>query len=141
MHKTSISDAANRQRPQYSNIHITHILRYRQHLEEIVSIMHRICGALMFLLLPFILFLLEQSLTSDISFEYFKGIASHWVVKLIILALSWAYLHHFSAGVRHLLMDAHLGLTKDGARKSAASVLGVSLFLTALVALKLFGAF
>jgi len=136
-----MSDAAKRPRPQFSNIHVTQIVRYRMPLAAIVSILHRISGALMFLLFPFILYLLEQSLISEISFEYFKGIASHWLVKLIILALCWSYLHHFSAGIRHLMMDVHIGLSKDGARKSAAVVLGVSLFLTALVALKLFGAF
>lgn len=136
-----MSDAAKRPRPQFSNIHVTQIVRYRMPLAAIVSILHRISGALMFVLLPFILYLLEQSLMSEISFEYFKGIASHWFVKLVILALCWAYLHHFSAGIRHLMMDVHIGLSKDGARKSAAAVLGISLFLTALVALKMFGAF
>ena len=95
----------------------------------------------MFLLLPFVLYLLDKSLTSEISFEYFKGYASHFLVKLAILALAWAYLHHFCAGVRHLLMDLHMGLDKDSARKSAVGVFAVSLPLAALVALKLFGVF
>jgi succinate dehydrogenase / fumarate reductase cytochrome b subunit len=110
-------------------------------LAGLVSILHRISGALMFVLLPFILFLLEKSLTSEISFEYLKGFASHWFVKLLILSLAWAYLHHFCAGIRHLIMDAHIGLSREGARKSAATVLAVSLSLAALVALKLFGVF
>ena len=63
------------------------------------------------------------------------------MLELIILALSWAYLHHFAAGIRHLFMDMHMGLSKEGSRHSAASVLAISLFLTLLVALKLFGAF
>jgi succinate dehydrogenase / fumarate reductase cytochrome b subunit len=62
-------------------------------------------------------------------------------VKLVILALAWAYLHHFCAGIRHLLMDVHLGLDKDSARKSSVAVFAVSLPLAALVGLKLFGAF
>jgi len=136
-----MSEAVKKARPQFSNIHITEIVRYRMPLSAMVSILHRISGALMFLLLPFILFLLEKSLTSEISFEYFKSIASHWFVKLVILALAWAYLHHFSAGIRHLFMDAHIGLSKEGSRKTASSVLIISLVLTALVALKLFGAF
>jgi succinate dehydrogenase / fumarate reductase, cytochrome b subunit len=106
-----------------------------------VSIMHRISGALIFLLLPFILYLFETSLFSEIAFEHFKGIVSHWFVKLILLGLAWAYLHHFCAGIRHLLMDLHFGLSKDGARKSSIAVYAISLPLTALVALKLFGAF
>jgi succinate dehydrogenase / fumarate reductase cytochrome b subunit len=50
-------------------------------------------------------------------------------------------MQHFCAGVRHLVMDTHIGLDKDSARKSAAAVLVVSLTLTFIVALKLFGVF
>ncbi len=128
-------------KPQFRNINITDIARYRLPLAGILSILHRISGALMFVLLPFILLLLDKSLMSEISFEYFKGIVSHWFVKLIILALCWAYLHHFCAGIRHLFMDVHFGLSKEQAKKSAALVLAISLPLTALVALKLFGVF
>jgi succinate dehydrogenase / fumarate reductase cytochrome b subunit len=136
-----MSESAKKARMSFSNIHITEIVRYRMPPSAYVSILHRISGALMFLLLPFVLYLLEKSLTSEISFDYLREFASHWFVKLIILALAWAYLHHFTAGVRHLFMDAHIGLTKDGSRKTATGVLVVSLVLTALVALKLFGAF
>jgi succinate dehydrogenase / fumarate reductase cytochrome b subunit len=133
-----MSEAAKKSRPQYSNIHITQLVNYRLPLSGLVSILHRISGFLMFLLLPFVLYLLERSITSEISFDYLRGFASHWFVKLIILALSWAYLHHFIAGIRHLFMDMHVGLSKEGARNSAATVLAISLFLALLVALKLF---
>lgn len=136
-----MSEAVKKNRPRFDNIQVTQIVRYRMPLAGLVSILHRISGALMFLLLPFILYLLEKSLISEISFEHFKGIASHWFVKLVILVLAWGYLHHFCAGIRHLFMDLHVGLDKDSARKSAAGVLAVSLGLTALVALKLIGAF
>lgn len=136
-----INGVVKKERPEFRNIHLTDIARYRMPLAALVSVLHRISGALIFLLLPFILYLLNSSLTSEISFDYFKGFASGWFVKLIILALSWAYLHHFCAGIRHLIMDTHVGLDKDSARKSAGSVLVVSLLLAALVALKLFGVF
>ncbi|OWW18127.1 succinate dehydrogenase [Noviherbaspirillum denitrificans] len=110
-------------------------------LAAYVSILHRASGAMMFVLLPFVLFLLEKSLTSEISFEYFKGFTSNWFVKLVILALVWAYLHHFCAGIRHLLMDVHVGVDKESGRKSAVAVLAISLPIAALVALKLFGVF
>ena len=126
---------------RFTNIHVTDILRYRLPAAGFVSILHRISGAMMFLLLPFILYLFDLSITSEISFAYLAGFASHWFVKLLILAISWAYLHHFCAGVRHLVMDAHIGLSKEGAAKSARSVFLVSVPLTALVALKLFGGF
>ena len=137
----SEAEAEKNQRPQFRNINLNQLIGYRLPLAGFVSILHRISGLLMFLLLPFILFLLDTSLVSETSFEYFKGITSNWFVKLVILALSWAYLHHFCAGIRHLIMDNHIGLDKDSARKSAVGVFAVSLPLALLVALKLFGAF
>jgi succinate dehydrogenase / fumarate reductase, cytochrome b subunit len=137
----SEAEAEKNQRPQFRNINISQIIGYRLPLAGFISILHRISGLLMFLLLPFILFLLDTSLVSESSFEYFQGITSNWFVKLIILALSWAYLHHFCAGIRHLIMDNHIGLDKDSARKSAVGVFAISLPLALVVALKLFGAF
>jgi succinate dehydrogenase / fumarate reductase cytochrome b subunit len=136
-----MSEAVEKSRRQFRNIHVAQIVQYRLPLAGIISILHRVSGALMFLLLPFILYLLDESLLSEISFEHFKGFASHWFVKLIILALTWAYLHHFCAGIRHLLMDTHVGLDKDSARKTSVAVLAISLVVTAAVALKLIGAF
>jgi succinate dehydrogenase / fumarate reductase, cytochrome b subunit len=136
-----MSEVVKPPRPQFRNIHITQIVAYRLPLAGMLSILHRISGFLMFLLLPFVLYLLELSLTSETTFDYLRGFASFWLVKLVILALAWAYLHHFCAGIRHLLMDKHIGLDKETARKSAAGVFAVSLPLAAVVALKLFGVF
>lgn len=137
----AVREAPKKERPEFRNIHVTELSNYRMPLASIVSILHRISGFMMFALLPFVLYLLEQSLRSEISFAYYQGIVSHPLVKLIILALVWGYMHHFSAGVRHLVMDAHIGLDKDSARKSSVAVLVISLALTAVVALKLFGVF
>ncbi|CAN7656201.1 MULTISPECIES: succinate dehydrogenase, cytochrome b556 subunit [Duganella] len=137
----AVREVPKKERPEFRNIHVTELSNYRLPLAGIVSILHRISGFLMFALLPFVLYLLEQSLRSEISFAYYQGIVSTPLVKLIILALVWGYMQHFCAGVRHLFMDLHYGLDKDSARKSAASVLVVSLALTLVVALKLFGVF
>lgn len=136
-----MSDSLKTSKPQFRNINITDLVHYRMTLAATTSILHRISGVLIFLLLPFILLLLDKSLMSEISFDYFKGIVSHWFVKLLILALVWAYLHHFCAGIRHLFADVHVGVDKVNGRKSAAIVLAISLPLTAIVALKLFGVF
>lgn len=133
---------AGRPRPEFRNIHVTQILGYRMPLGSIVSILHRISGGLLFLVgFPFLLYLFQQSLVSEISFESFRAIVSHWFAKLVLLALIWAYLHHLCAGIRHLFLDLHIGLEKATSRSSAAAVLAVSLTLTLLVALKIFGAF
>ena len=124
------------------NVNITDItMKYRQPPSAIVSILHRISGFGMFLMLPFLLYLLQESLRSEISFAHFAGIVDTLFVKVILLGLSWAYLHHFTAGVRHLFMDNHLALDKDAAQKTARWVLVISLALTVVVGLKLFGVF
>lgn len=139
-HKTG--SMAGAQRPQFRNIHVTQIVGYRMPLGAIVSILHRISGALIFLVgLPFLLYLFQQSLLSELSFENYRAIVSHWFAKLVLLALAWAYLHHLCAGIRHMFLDLHLGIEKQASRSSAAAVLAVSLTLTLLVALKIFGVF
>jgi succinate dehydrogenase / fumarate reductase cytochrome b subunit len=137
----AVREVPKKERPEFRNIHITDLSNYRLPPAGWVSILHRVSGAGMFLLLPFLLYLFELSLRSELSFAYFAGIASHPLVKLILLGLIWAYLQHFCAGVRHLFMDVHVAIEKDAARKTATSVLVVSLALTALAGLKLFGVF
>jgi succinate dehydrogenase / fumarate reductase, cytochrome b subunit len=132
---------SRRPRPQYRNINITQIAGYRLPLSGIISILHRVSGALLFVLLPFVLWLLDKSLLSEISFTGFKDTLSHWYVKLVVLALLWAYLHHFCAGIRHLVMDVHVGVDKDSGRQTAAAVFIVSLLLWVALAAKLFGVF
>ena len=138
----AVREAAKKGRPEFRNVGIGDITsKYRMPPSAIVSILHRVSGAGLFLMLPFLLYLLQESLLSETSFEHFRGIMSNVFVKIILLGLSWAYLHHFTAGVRHLFMDNHLALDKDAAQKTARWVLVVSLALTALVGLKLFGVF
>ncbi|WP_175915652.1 MULTISPECIES: succinate dehydrogenase, cytochrome b556 subunit [unclassified Burkholderia] len=138
-----MTDAVRKPRPEYRNIGFGDItMKYRMPLAAILSILHRVSGALLFLFLPFLLFLFDQSLTSELSFEVFKGFLSNIVVKLIVLALSWAFLHHFCAGIRHLLMDVnHDAVSKEGGKRTAVVVFVVSIALTIAMALKLFGAF
>lgn len=130
-----------KKRPEFRNIHITQLANYRLPAAGIVSILHRISGATLFLLLPLVLYLLDQSLVSENTFAAMRGFVSNWFIKLIILGLSWAYLQHFFAGIRHLAMDSHLGLEKQSSRHTSIAVLSATGFFTLLVALKLFGAF
>jgi succinate dehydrogenase / fumarate reductase cytochrome b subunit len=129
-------------RPQYRNIGVSQILSYRLPLAGIASILHRISGALMFLVgLPLVLYLFQQSLTSEISFDAYRAFVSNAFVKLVLLVVIWAYVHHFCAGIRYLLLDVHVGVTKEQAKTSAAVVIGVSVALTAVIGLKLFRVF
>lgn len=136
-----MSEAVQKNRRRFGVMTFADIAHYRLPLPAYISILHRISGAMMFFLLPFVLYLLDLSLTSELSFENLKSFTSHWFVKLLILGLVWAYLHHLTAGVRHFMMDMHMGLDKNTINKTSIIILCVSLPLTLLVALKLFGAF
>jgi succinate dehydrogenase / fumarate reductase cytochrome b subunit len=136
-----MSDLTRDDRPEYRNIHITQIINYRLPLAGIVSILHRISGALLFLTLPFLLWLFHLSLISFNTFATLKGVVDHWYVKLFLLALVWSIVHHLCAGVRFLLLDVHVGAEKPQSRVGAIWVLGVSLPVAAAIALKLFGVF
>jgi succinate dehydrogenase / fumarate reductase cytochrome b subunit len=134
--------AAQKARPQYRNIGVNQIVSYRLPPAGIVSILHRISGALLFLLgIPFSLYLLQESLTSELSFQSYRAIVGSIPGKLVLLVLIWAFVHHAIAGIRYLLLDRHVGIQKDASRTSANAVLGVTVALTAILALKLFGAF
>lgn len=136
-----MSDLTRPARPIHRNIHISQIVAYRLPPSGIVSILHRISGALLFLLLPFVLWLFDKSLTSTISFDTMKSVVSNFFVKIVLLAIIWAYLHHFVAGIRHLFLDVHIGVEKVSGQQTALAVLVVSLVLWLAFALKTFGAF
>lgn len=95
-----------------------------------VSILHRVSGAGLFLFLPVLLWLFSASLTSVDSFSTFKSVFSSLPAKVVLAGLIWAFVHHFCAGIRFLLLDLHIGIEKEAARKSAAVVLAVSIPLT-----------
>ena len=134
-------------RPVYTNLNVfKDLTTYRLPIAGIVSILHRISGLLMFLLLPLVVWLFDTSVTSEISYESFRsafdagiGFVPALIVKLAVLALIWAYLHHLIAGLRHLWMDSTHAVSKEQGRNSAIVTLVLSLALTAACGAKLFG--
>ncbi|MBC7435226.1 MAG: succinate dehydrogenase, cytochrome b556 subunit [Bdellovibrionales bacterium] len=137
-----------KKRPEFRNINaFTDLPKYRLPAAGFVSILHRVSGALMFLLMPFIIWMFDTSVSSEISFARFKaafntglGFAPGWFLKLVALALIWAFLHHFIAGLRHLWMDvSHKAVEKEFGKTSALVTLGLSVLLTLVLGAKLFG--
>ena len=126
-------------RPVYRNIGLAQLIKYRLPWAGKVSILHRISGAVLFLLLPFILYLFDQSIASELSYQKFQAFTSNILVKIICLGLIWSFLHHFCAGIRYLLLDLEIGVEKSEANRSAIIVLVIGLALTAVVGLKMFG--
>ncbi len=135
-----MSETASKSRPQYRNVTVPQILSYRLPLAGKASILHRVSGALLFLCLPLVIVpIFGRSVASP---ETFAGLAewtSNPLFKLVLLALIWGYLHHFCAGIRYLTLDLHMGSDKITAQKTAGVVFAVSLGLTVILGLKLFG--
>ena len=124
-------------RPKYLALH-----EIRLPLAGYASILHRVSGAGLFLMLPLLIWLLQLSLgSSQESAALFSAVTGNLLVKLILLGLLWAFLHHFCMGIRILLIDIHVGVEKQQAHASAVAVMVVSLALTAIFGLKLLGAY
>jgi succinate dehydrogenase / fumarate reductase cytochrome b subunit len=124
---------AARARPVYLDLP-----RIRLPVPGIVSILHRVSGALLFLVgIPLLLAGVAMSLASPESFAQLRGNFAHPLAKLLLLGLAWSYIHHFCAGVRFLLLDVHSGIELPAARRSSVVVLVVSLALTVVVGARL----
>jgi succinate dehydrogenase / fumarate reductase cytochrome b subunit len=136
-----------KKRPEFRNINaFTDLPKYRLPAPGWVSILHRISGVLMFVLLPLIIWIFDSSVSSEISYAKFRFAFNNGamgvLLKLVCLALIWAYLHHFIAGVRHVWMDvSHKAVSKSFGFASAKITLVASLLLTVVLGAKLFGVY
>jgi succinate dehydrogenase / fumarate reductase cytochrome b subunit len=138
-----------KKRPEFRNINAFRDLpTYRLPAAGWVSILHRISGVLMFVLLPFIIWMFDTSISSEYSFARFRSVFNNgvgplvpgWFVKLVALSLIWAYLHHFIAGLRHLWMDvSHKAVTQEFGTKSAMVTWISAVLITLVLGAKLFG--
>jgi succinate dehydrogenase / fumarate reductase cytochrome b subunit len=117
--------APKRNRPKNLNL-----LTIRLPIPALVSIMHRVSGAFLFMLLPLLLWVLHHSLANPTAYQLAQVFLKHPLAKLICLAVTWAYLHHACAGIRHLALDAHYGLRLNYARATSRAVLIISGLLT-----------
>ena len=125
--------AARARRPVYLNLPAI-----RMPVPAIASILHRISGALLFFVgVPVVLWGIQSSLASPESYASFRAFIAQPLVKVAALVLVWAYLHHLFAGLRHLLQDVQVGLDLKPARQSAIAAIVAALFITVLVALRL----
>ncbi|MGN1056668.1 MAG: succinate dehydrogenase, cytochrome b556 subunit [Comamonas sp.] len=142
-----MTELAKKKRPEFRNINVLEGMPHRLPVGGYVSILHRISGMLMFVLLPFIIWMFDNSLSSEYSFAKFKAVFNEgcgfipgWFITLVALAIIWAYLHHLLAGLRHLIMDVnHSAVNKSFAKTSATVVLVISIALTVILGAKLFG--
>jgi succinate dehydrogenase / fumarate reductase cytochrome b subunit len=114
-----------KQRPKYLNL-----LQIRLPVPGVISIMHRVSGAALFLLIPLLLYLLQSSLESQQGYADIKSSLATPFAKLVVIGLLWAFLHHFCAGIRYLALDLDIGTELAAARASSWAVIAVSVALT-----------
>ena len=120
-------------RPIYLNL-----MAIRQPVPAIVSILHRISGVLLILVgIPVLLWFVDATLASPERYAAVYGALTSWFGRLVLLGLAWSVFHHVLAGIRHLLLDIHVGLDLAPARRSAVIVLVVALLLTLACAVRL----
>ena len=144
---TELLSSSRPKRPEFRNLNaFSDLPGYRWPLAALVSGMHRASGLIMFLLMPFIVWMFDTSLRSEVSFARFSaaftsgiGFVPGIIVKLAALVLMWAYLHHFFAGMRHIRMDIFHTVSKEAGKSTTQIVLVMSLSLTLALGAKLFG--
>jgi succinate dehydrogenase / fumarate reductase cytochrome b subunit len=122
----------NKQRPKHLALH-----QIKLPLPGIVSVLHRISGLILFCALPLLLLMLQYSLASIETYTQLLDVLANPLLKLMLLGLLWAFLHHFCAGLRYLAIDAHYVRNLAQARNSSKAVMAVSLALTVLMGVKI----
>lgn len=140
----------NTKRPEFRNIGLftslpAYVMRFPP--SAFVSLLHRVSGLILFLLLPAIIWAFDASVSSEISFAKFSNVFENgfwfvpgWMLKLVILVVMWSFLMHMIAGLRHLWLDvSHSATEKRSAMGSAKVVLVLTGVLTVALGAKLFG--
>jgi succinate dehydrogenase / fumarate reductase cytochrome b subunit len=124
---------AQSRRPKYYDLNLAHLPP-----PGLVSILHRVSGALLFFpVLPCMLYLMQATLASDDGFSRWLEYFDKPLVKLVLLGVTWLYAHHFFAGIRYLLLDLHIGIDKAPSRTSAWIVLVLGLVATIAIGCRL----
>lgn len=114
----------NNNRPRFLNL-----WQIRLPVTGWASILHRLSGVLLFLLLPLPLYMLQLSLSGTEGFHRATLIANSLPARLVVLLLLWSLAHHLFAGIRVLLIDMEWGSGLAAARRSARLVVGLALFV------------
>lgn len=120
-------------RPVYLNL-----FAIRMPLPAVVSILHRVSGALLFLIgIPLLLCVVQRALASPDAWAQARAALDAPLARVVAIVLAWAFVHHLFAGIRHLLMDAHVGVELPAARQSAAVTMVLAIVVTLAIAVRL----
>lgn len=116
------------QRPKFLNL-----FHIRLPVTGVVSIAHRISGAMLVLLTPILIYLLDVSLRDAQGYDQARNVFDHPFVRFLAVFLIWGLAHHALAGFRHLLFDLDIGFSRAAARRSAVLVLAGGALVLALM--------
>lgn len=105
-------------RPVYLNL-----FKIRLPITGVVSFAHRVSGFLLFLALPFSIYIVDLTLASESGFEQGMRLLEHPLVQIVLLVIVWSFVHHLLAGIRYLALDFDLGVEKTSSKMSALIVL------------------
>ena len=131
-----------KKRPVYLNL-----LKIRLPLPGMISFAHRITGVILFLAIPFAVYLLDQSVQSPQAFAEVQLLLDQPLLLFVQILLLWSLAHHFFAGIRFLLIDAEIGVELTSARTGswlvllaeaitlAAIIAGLGMLITRLLAI------
>ncbi len=119
-------------RPKYLNL-----MKIRLPVPALVSILHRLSGFGMFLFAPAMLWLLQMVLQSPETFEQVQACARSWIFKVFLTGMTWAFLHHFFAGIRFLLLDVHVGIELETTRRMSRLVIALGIGGTLIAGAKI----
>jgi succinate dehydrogenase / fumarate reductase, cytochrome b subunit len=122
-----------RKRPKYLDL-----MEIKQPLPAVVSLLHRVSGALLFFPgIPLLLCSLDMILNSQEDHARFQSLLAIPLIKVVLTLSLWFFLHHFCAGIRFLALDLHYGSTLEQARSSSKMVLAAGIILTLLISVLL----
>ncbi len=127
--------AKKKNRPVYLNL-----VKIRLPVGGVLSILHRITGAFLVLLLPFTLYLFDRSLQDPAAFADISSRVSSLEGRIVLLIMVWAFAQHFMSGIRHLLLDIGVGDSKSAARLNAWLAFAAAGFVVILTGVCLWNA-
>ena len=115
-------------RPKFLNL-----LKIRLPITGVASIIHRLSGLILFLSIPVSLYLFQLSVTSEAGYTEMLAYFSSPIIKLLLILLTWSFIHHLFAGFRFLLIDQNIGIALSAARKTASLVVYAAVIVTLVI--------
>ena len=107
-----------------------HLQIFRLMFTMLMSIVHRLTGMALYFGSILLVWWLTAAATGPNYFDFVQDIFGSWPGLIVLIGLSWALLHHFLGGIRHLIWDTGHGLKLPTVELLARLTLAGSILLT-----------